>query len=58
MGYNRNKKSLALNLRAPEGQEVLRKLAASADVIVENLRPGSLTKQGSVSKTSARPMRA
>ena len=46
MGYNRNKKSLALNLRAPEGQEVLRKLAASADVIVENLRPGSLAKQG------------
>ena len=46
MGYNRNKKSLALNLRAPEGQEVFRKLAASADVVVENLRPGSMAKQG------------
>ena len=46
MGYNRNKKSLALNLRSREGQEIFRKLAVSADVVVENLRPGSLAKQG------------
>jgi len=46
MGYNRNKKSLALNLRAPEGQEVFRKLAETADVVVENLRPGAMAKQG------------
>ena len=46
MGYNRNKKSLALNLRDPEGQEVFRRLAKTADVVVENLRPGSMTKQG------------
>ena len=46
MGYNRNKKSLALNLRAPEGQEVFRRIAASADVVVENLRPGSMVRQG------------
>lgn len=46
MAYNRNKKSLALNLRAPAGQEVLRRLAASADVVVENLRPGAMAKIG------------
>ena len=46
MGYNRNKKSLALNLRDPRGQEVFRKLVATSDVVVENLRPGSMTKQG------------
>jgi len=46
MGYNRNKKSLALNLGDPRGQEVFRKLAATADVVVENLRPGSMTRQG------------
>jgi len=46
MAYNRNKKSLGLNLRAPEGQEVFRKLCKTADVVVENLRPGSMNKQG------------
>ncbi|MDP6348133.1 MAG: CoA transferase, partial [Dehalococcoidia bacterium] len=46
MGYNRNKKSLCLNLRHAKGQEVFRKLVASSDVVVENLRPGSMTKLG------------
>ena len=46
MAYNRNKKSLAVNLRAPEGQEVLRRLAAGSDVVVENLRPGAMAKIG------------
>jgi len=46
MGYNRNKKSLALNLRDPRGQDVFRDLAANADVVLENLRPGSMSKQG------------
>ncbi len=46
MAYNRNKKSLAVNLRAPEGQEVLHRLAAGSDVVVENLRPGAMTKIG------------
>ncbi len=46
MGYNRNKKSLSLNLRDPKGQEVFRKLVAASDVVVENLRPGSMTKLG------------
>ena len=46
MGYNRNKKSLALDFRQPEGQEIFRQLAAASDVVVENLRPGSLDKIG------------
>ena len=46
MGYNRNKKSVALNLQTPAGQDVFRDLAATADVIVENLRPGAMKKIG------------
>ncbi len=46
MAYNRNKKSLALNVAAPEGQEILRRLAAKSDVVVENLRPGAMDKLG------------
>lgn len=37
----RNKKCITLNLRASEGQELLRKLVAQADVLVENFRPGT-----------------
>jgi CoA:oxalate CoA-transferase len=44
--YNRNKRSLALNVAAPEGQEILRRLAAISDVVVENLRPGAMDKIG------------
>jgi CoA:oxalate CoA-transferase len=46
MAYNRNKKSLALNVAVPEGQEILRRLAAISDVVVENLRPGAMDKIG------------
>jgi crotonobetainyl-CoA:carnitine CoA-transferase CaiB-like acyl-CoA transferase len=46
MGYNRNKKSLALDLRKPDGKEIYRKLVACSDVVVENLRPGSMDRQG------------
>ena len=46
MCYNRNKKSLALDLQKPEGQEVFKDLAATADVVVENLRPGAMNKIG------------
>ncbi|MGZ5062300.1 MAG: CaiB/BaiF CoA transferase family protein [Usitatibacter sp.] len=42
----RNKKSVALNLRDPEGQAVVRALARSADIVVENFRPGTLEKWG------------
>jgi formyl-CoA transferase len=46
LSYNRNKKSLALNLRSPAGQEIVRQLVAVSDVVVENLRPGATTKMG------------
>jgi CoA:oxalate CoA-transferase len=46
MAYNRNKKSLAVDLQKPAGQEVVRRLAAVSDVVVENLRPGSMDKAG------------
>ena len=42
MAYNRNKSSLAVDFRKPEGQEILRRLMSGADVVVENLRPGSM----------------
>src|SRR5688572_10517139 len=43
---NRNKRSMTLNMKAPEGQEIFRKLAAQADVIVEGFRPGVMTRLG------------
>ncbi len=42
----RNKRVMALNWKTPEGQEVLRKLVESADVLVENFRPGVLERAG------------
>jgi formyl-CoA transferase len=39
---NRNKRSLALDLKSPTGKEIFRKLIAGADVLVENLRPGTM----------------
>jgi crotonobetainyl-CoA:carnitine CoA-transferase CaiB-like acyl-CoA transferase len=43
---NRNKRSLALNLKVPEGQAIFQKLAATADVIVEGFRPGVTKRLG------------
>ena len=43
---NRNKRSLALDLKQPEAVEVARKLIATSDVIAENFRPGVLDKLG------------
>ena len=43
---SRNKRSLALDLRSSEGQDVARKLIAEADVLVENFRPGTLEAWG------------
>ncbi len=39
---NRNKRSLALNLKATDGKEIFRRLVETADVVVENLRPGTM----------------
>src|SRR6476661_6185747 len=41
---NRNKRSLVLDLKQPEAQEIIRKLAAKSDVLVEAYRPGALEK--------------
>ncbi|MXW56485.1 MAG: CoA transferase [Gemmatimonadales bacterium] len=46
MAYNRNKKSLALNLKSDEGRDLYRSLVAKSDVVVENLRPGSVDRMG------------
>ncbi len=46
MAYNRNKKSLALNVQSEGGREILRRLAEVSDVVVENLRPGAMDKIG------------
>lgn len=43
---SRNKQSLALDLRDARGQEVVRKLVAEADVLIENFRPGTLESWG------------
>jgi formyl-CoA transferase len=40
----RNKRSVALNLRDPEGQQLVRSLAARSDIVIENFRPGTLGK--------------
>ena len=44
--YNRNKKSFAVDLKSPRGQEAVLKLVASADVVIENFRPGAMDKLG------------
>lgn len=46
MRLNRNKESVELDLKAEEGKVALRTLLRSADVFVENLRPGALTRMG------------
>ena len=46
MSINRNKKSLTLNIKAPEGQAILRRLIAKADVVIENFRPGTMERFG------------
>ncbi|WP_246794159.1 CaiB/BaiF CoA transferase family protein [Burkholderia perseverans] len=43
---SRNKKSVCVNLKSAEGADVVRRLAAEADVVIENLRPGALEKLG------------
>ncbi len=42
----RNKKSITCDLRTPEGQDLVRRLVADADVLLENFRPGTLERWG------------
>ena len=44
--FNRNKKSIKINLQSPEGAEMARRLCATADVVAENFKPGSMAKYG------------
>jgi crotonobetainyl-CoA:carnitine CoA-transferase CaiB-like acyl-CoA transferase len=46
LGVNRNKKSVALDLKAPDDKALLEELVRSADVLVENFRPGTLDRLG------------
>ncbi len=46
LGCNRNKESIAVDLKTDEGKELLARLAARADVLVENFRPGVLDRLG------------
>ena len=46
LGMNRSKKSVGLDLKTPEGADTLRRLIRTADVLVENFRPGSSKKLG------------
>ena len=43
---NRNKRSLTLNLKSPEGKEIFRQLASQADVVLEGFRPGVMARLG------------
>lgn len=44
--FNRNKKSIALDLRSEQGAEIARRLCATADVVAENFKPGTMNKYG------------
>ena len=44
--YNRNKRSIALDVKTSEGREVVLKLLSAADVFIENFRPGAMDKLG------------
>lgn len=44
--FNRNKRSLTLNLKSEDGREIFRRLAGDSDVLIENFRPGLLAELG------------
>jgi crotonobetainyl-CoA:carnitine CoA-transferase CaiB-like acyl-CoA transferase len=46
LAWNRNKRSLALDLKAPEAKTILYRIAAGSDVVVQNFRPGVLARLG------------
>ena len=46
MGINRNKRSIVIDLKSGEGQSIVRRMVRDADVLVENMRPGTLDRMG------------
>ena len=44
--YNRNKRSICIDLKSDEGNAIARKLVQTADVVIENFRPGAMDKLG------------
>jgi len=44
--FNRNKQSIKINLQNPDGAEMARRLCATADVVIENFKPGTMAKYG------------
>lgn len=46
LSVNRGKRSLTLNIEKPEGQEIVRKLAANSDIVLENFKVGTLSRYG------------
>src|SRR5688572_15576691 len=46
LAYNANKRSLTLAINTPAGQDVFRRMAQSADVVIENLRGGTMGRYG------------
>jgi len=55
LNNNRNKRSITLDLKRPEGRDVLHRLAASADVLVQNFRPGVVERLG-IAEADVRPL--
>ena len=46
MAWNRNKRSIALDIRKPEAKKIIYKMAESCDVVIQNFRPGVMAKRG------------
>lgn len=46
LSVNRNKRSLALNIKSPEGRKIVEQLVCNSDILIENFRPGTMYKLG------------
>jgi crotonobetainyl-CoA:carnitine CoA-transferase CaiB-like acyl-CoA transferase len=56
LSCNRNKRSLCVDIKTPEGLEIVRRLVATADVLVQNFRPGAIERMG-LGEASVREIR-